>query len=196
MTGKYFTRFILVAAILSVIACGGLRFSQLDPSAKDYHPKRIAVFSADVGTNEEARTHVEEIVPHVLMNKKWFSDITDSVSLTRQVEANDELRKAMTDYLSKLQTLNFSDAALSKKIGDLTKTDAFLLIAVDYWNYTVEKDKNLAKVSIGLKLIDAQSGKIMWKAGHDLKESYIFLKPDLSKVARDVVNDMVNEMPH
>ena len=169
---------------MSTIACGGLRFSQLDPAAKDYHPKRIAVFPADVGTYEEARNSIEQIVPGVLMEKKWFSDITDTASLNRQIQANDELRKTMTDYLSKLQTLNYSDPALSKKIGELTKTDGFLLVAVDYWNYTVEKDKKLAKVSVGLKLIDAENGKIMWKAGHDLAESYMLLKPELSKVAR------------
>lgn len=196
MKRKFFTRFILAIAVLSAIGCGGLRFSQLDPAAKDYHPKRIAVFPADVGTYEEARNHIEQIVPGVLMDKKWFPDITDTASLNRQIQVNDELRKAMTDYLSKFQTLNFSDPALSQKIGQLTKADAFLLVAVDYWNYTVEKDKKMAKVSIGLKLIDAETGKIMWKAGHHLAESYMLLKPELSKVARSVVNDMVNEMPH
>ncbi len=48
--------------------------------------------------------HMEQIVPGVLMEKKWFTDITDTASLNRQIQANDELRKAMTDYLSKLQT--------------------------------------------------------------------------------------------
>jgi len=196
MMGKFFTRCILIIAVLSTIACGGLRFSQLDPAAKDYHPKRIAVFPADVGTYEEARSHIEQIVPGVLIDKKWFSDITDSASLNRQIQANDELRKAMTEYMSKFQTLNYSDPALSKKIGQLTKTDAFLLVAVDYWNYTAEKDKKLAKVSVGIKLIDAETGKIMWKAGHHLAESYMLLKPELFKVARSVVSDMVVEMPH
>jgi len=196
MMGKFFARIILIIAVLSTIACGGLRFSQLDPAAKDYHPKRIAVFPADVGTYEEARNPIEQIVPGVLLEKKWFTDITDTASLNRQIQANAELRKTMTDYLSKLQTLNYSDPDLSKKIGELTKTDAFLLVAVDYWNYTVEKDKKLAKVSVGLKLIDAETGKTMWKAGHHQADSYMLLKPELSKVARSVVSDMAAKMPH
>jgi len=196
MIRKFLTRFILAIAVLSAIGCGGLRFSQLDPAAKDYHPRRGAVFPADVGTYEEARNHIEQIVPGVLMDKKWFSDITDTASLNRQIQANEALRKATTDYLSKLQTLNYSDPALSKKIGELTKTDAFLLVAVDYWNYTVEKDKKLAKVSVGLKLIDAETGKMMWKAGHHVADSYMLIKPDLSDVARSVVKEMVSEMPH
>ncbi len=196
MMRKFLTRVILAIAVLSAMGCGGLRFSQLDPAAKDYHPKRIAVFPADVGTYEEARNHIEQIVPGVLMEKKWFSDIIDTASLNRQIQANEALRKATTDYLSKLQTLNYSDPALSKSIGELTKTDAFLLVAVDYWNYTVEKDKKLGKVSIGLKLIDAETGKMMWKAGHHVADSYMLIKPDLSDVARSVVKAMVSEMPH
>ena len=196
MIRKFFIRFILSIVVLSAMACGGLRFSQLDPAAKNYHPKRIAVFAADVGTYEEARSHIEQIVPGVLMEKKWFSDITDTASLNRQLQANETLRKDTTDYLSKLQTLNYSDPALSRKIGELTKTDAFLMVAVDYWNYTVEKDKKLAKVSVGLKLIDAETGKMMWKAGHHVADSYMLIKPDLSDVARSVVKEMVNEMPH
>ena len=196
MTGKQFNRFILIIAALSVIACGELRYSQLDPAANDYHPKRIVVFPVEATTYEEARTVMEQIVPGVLTDKKWFSSVTDVASLSRQIQANEELQKTMVDYLSKLQTLNFSDAVLSKKIGELTQTDAFLLVTVDYWNYIVEKDKNFAKVGIVLKLIDAESGKTMWKAGHHLKESYVFLKPELSKVARNVVDIMVDKMPH
>lgn len=193
---NFFNRFILIIAALCIVACGGLRFSQLDPAAKDYHPKRIAVFPADVGTHEEARHAIEQVVPGVLTEKMWFSDVVDTAGLNRQIQANDELRKAMTEYLSKLQALNYSDPVLSQKIGELTKTDAFLLVSVDYWNYYVEKDDKLGKVSIGLKMIDAQTGKTMWKAGHDEKEAYTFFKPELSKIARSVVKTMVKAMPH
>jgi len=196
MTGKRFAGLILVVAVLCLVACGGLRFSHLDPAAKDFHPKRILIFPIDAGTYEESRVDMEQMVPGVLAEKKWFAEITDTASLNRQIAANEELRKAMTEYLSKLQTLNFSDANLTRKIGSLTQSDALLLASVDYWNYTTEKDKNIARVSIGVKLIDAESGKIMWKAGHQLSESYMFIKPDLSKVARSVFKDMAGEMPH
>lgn len=192
---NFFNRFILIIALMSIVSCGGLRFSQLDPAAKDYHPRRIAVFPVDVGTHEEARHTIEQVVPGVLTEKMWYNDVVDTASLNRQIQANDDLRKAMTEYLSKLQALNYSDSALSQKIGELTRTDAFLLVSVDYWNYYVEKDDKIGKVSIGMKLIDAQTGKTMWKAGHDEKETYTFFKPELSKIARSVVKTMVKEMP-
>jgi hypothetical protein len=196
MITKLCTRLIVILFVFSTIACGGLRFSQADPAAKDYHPKRIAVFPVEVNTYEEARGPLEQIIPGVLIDKKWFTDVIDTASLNRQLQANEDLRKAMTDYLSKLQTLNFSDSGLSQKIGELAKIDAFLLVSVETWNYAVEKDKKVAKVSMGMKLIDATTGKIIWKAGHHITESYMLLKPELSKVARNLASDMTDYMPH
>jgi hypothetical protein len=197
MATKLFVKCILLFFVLITIACGGLRYSQVDPAAKDFHPQRIAIFPVvDVGTYEEARGDMEQIAASVLIEKKWFADVTDTASLKRQIQANEELRKAMTDYLSKLRSLTFTDPDLSRKIGELAKVDAFLLISVDSWNYAVENDKKVAKVSIGMKFIEASTGKIMWKAGQHKSESYILIKPDLPNVARSVVRDMVDYMPH
>ena len=197
MAAKLFVKCILLFFVLITIACGALRYSQVDPAAKDFHPQRIAIFPAvDVGTYEESRGDVEQITASVLIEKKWFADVTDTANLNRQIQANEELRKAMTDYLSKLRSLTFTDPDLSRKIGELAKIDAFLLISVDSWNYAVENKDKVAKVSIGMKLIEASTGKIMWKAGQHKSESYILIKPDLPNVARSVVRDMVDYMPH
>ena len=197
MARKLFVKYSLVLLIMSLAACGGLRFSQVTPEAKDFHPKTVAIFPVEViGNNEEARGSVEQIAAGVLAGKKWFSDIIDTESLNRQLLANEELRETMTTYLSKLKNVNFSDPDLSKKIGELIKADAFLLVSVDTWNYTVEKGDKVAKVSLGMKLYEAATGKIMWKAGHQIADSYILIKPDLPKVARNVVKEMVDYMPH
>lgn len=197
MVRKLFVKCSLFFLIMSLAACGGLRFSQVTPEAKDFHPKTVAIFPVEiVGSDEEARGSVEQIVAGVLAEKKWFSDIIDAESLNRQLLANEELRKTMTDYLSKLRTVNFSDPDLSKKIGGMINAEAFLLVSVDTWNYTVEKGDKVGKVSLGMKLYEASTGKIMWKAGHQIADSYILIKPDLPKIARNVVNEMVNYMPH
>jgi hypothetical protein len=197
MAAKLFVKFVLLFSVLTTIACGGLRYSQVDPDAKDFHPQRIAIFPViDVGTYEEARGNVEQITAGVLIEKKWFADVTDSASLSRQIQANEELRKAMADYLAKLRLLNFSDPDLSKKIGELAKVDAFLLLSVTSWNYAVENKDKVAKVSIDMKFIEAPTGKIMWKAGHHIAETYILMKPQLPDVARDVARKMISEMPH
>jgi hypothetical protein len=196
MIKKLFVICVLIICILSALACGSLRFSQLAPEVKDFHPQKIAVFPVDVGNYKEAMGVVEKIVAGVLVEKKWFADVNDAENLNRQILANEELRKAVREYLAKLNTLDFSDPDLSRKISELGKVDAFLLVSVDEWNYAVEKDKKVAKVSLTMKFYEASTGKRMWKAGHNITESYMLIKPDLSKVARDVARDMVKEMPH
>ena len=201
MRKKLFVKCILMIFVLTTIACSGLRFSQLAPEAKDFHPKKVAVFPVEMLNYEEAkgsRGVVEQIVAGSLVEKKWFANIMDTESLNRQLLANEELNKAMTEYLSKLRTVNFSDPDLSKKIGELAKVDAFLLVSVDGWDYTVQKDEKVAKVGMTMKLYEASTGKLMWKAGYDKTESYKFefLKPDLPKVARDVIREMIVFMPH
>jgi hypothetical protein len=197
MNKKIVVKSILLISVLVLSACGGLRFSQVSPEAKDFHPQKIAIFPVEVvGNYEEARGSVEQVVAGVLAEKKWFSDIVDAGSLNRQIMANEELRKTIMDYLSKLRTVNYSDEEMSKKIGELVKVDAFLMVSVDTWSYTVEKTDKVAKVSLGMQLYEAATGKIMWKANHQIMDSYMLIKPDLSKVARDVAKEMVGYMPH
>jgi hypothetical protein len=199
MRKKLFVKCILMIFVLTTIACSGLRFSQLAPEAKDFHPQKVAVFPVEMLNSEGtkgARGVVEQIVAGSLVEKKWFANVMDTESLNSQLLADEELNKAMTEYLSKLQTVNFSDPDLSKKIGELAKVDAFLLVSVDAWDYTVEKDEKVAKVSMTMKLYESSTGKLMWKVGHDITESYMFFKPDLPKVARDVTREMIVCMPH
>jgi hypothetical protein len=196
MTRKLFLAGILIFCFLMVFACGGLRFSEMDPDAKDFHPKTIAVFPVQVGPYEEARTAVETIVADVLVEEKWFTEVVDTENLNRQILSKEELRNAMTEYLSKLDKLNFSDPDLSRKIGEMIKADAFLFVSVDIWSYTMEKDDKVGKVSMVMRLYEASTGKRMWKGGQHKAETYLLIKPELSSVARKVVRDMINEMPH
>jgi hypothetical protein len=199
MTRKLLTRYILAVLVLTTVACGGLRFSQLAPEAKDFHPRKVAVFPIEVWNHKEmtdSRGVVEQIVAGSLVEKKLFANVMDTESMKQQVSANEDLRKVMTEYLSKLRLLNFSDPDLSKKIGELMKIDAFLLVSVDDWDYTVERDQKLAKVGMTMEFYDVSTGKLMWKAGHSITNDYMLIKPELPKIARDVVRKMINDIPH
>ena len=198
MTRKLLTRYILAVFVLTTGACGGLRFSQLAPEAKDFHPRKVAVFPIEVWNHKEmtdSRGVVEQIVAGSLVEKKLFANVMDTESMKQQVSANEDLRKVVTEYLSKLRLLNFSDPDLSKKIGELMKIDAFLLVSVDDWDYTVEKDQKLAKVGMTMEFYDVSTGKLMWKAGHSITNDYMLIKPELPKIARDVVRKMINDIP-
>lgn len=185
-----------VLLIASVFGCGGLRYSWIDSEAQSYLPKSIGIFPVDVGIYEEARGVVDQVIAGVIIEKKWFQDVVTADTISAQIQANEELRKTYLDYINKLKAVNFSDPELSKKIGRMSKVDAFLLVNVDYWTYTRENEKKVAKVGFGTKLIDASSGKILWKAGHHEADDYMLIKPKLLDVAKDVFSKMIKEMPH
>jgi hypothetical protein len=199
MTKKSFAKYIFIIFILTTIGCSGLRFSQLAPEAKDFHPQRVAVFPVEVWNHKamtDSREAVEQIVAGSLIEKKWFPNVMYAENLKKQIQTNGELRKATTDYLSKLRQLDYSDPDLSRKIGELAKIDALLLVSVDDWEYAEDHDKKLAKVSITMELYDVSTGKLMWKAGHNIIEDYVIIKPELLKIAQDVINKMIGYMPH
>lgn len=185
-----------VLSLLLILGCGGLRYSQVAPEAKDFRPKIIGVLPADVGTFEEARGVMDDILAGELVKRKWFQDVVAADSISRQLQANEDLRKTVMEYVAKLKTVNFSDPELSKRIGKLAKVEAFLVVNVDYWQYTMENKEKLAKVGMGLKMIDVNTGIVMWKASHHEIETYKWIKPELSKVAKKLAGMMIDEMPH
>lgn len=185
-----------VLVFLMIMGCGGLRYSHVAPEAKDIHPKRIGVLPVDVGTYEEARGVIDETIAGDLAKRKWFQDVVAADTIGRQFLANEELRKIVMDYVAKLKTVNFSDPELSKKIGVMAQVDAFVVVNLDYWQYTMENKEKLAKVGIGIKMIDVNTGTVLWKASHHENETYMWIKPELAKVAKKLVSVMIDEMPH
>jgi hypothetical protein len=187
---------LLMLLIISVFGCGGLRYSWVDSEANNYILKSLGIFPVDVGIHEEARGVADQVIAGVIIQKQWFKDVVTADSISKQMQVNEELRKIYLDYTTKLKAVNFSDPELSKKIGQISKVDAFLLVNVDYWIYTRENDEKVAKVGFGIKMIDASSGKILWKAGHHEAEDYMLIKPKLPDVAKNVFRKMIKEMPH
>ncbi len=185
---------VVMAAML--LACGGLRYSQVAPDAKDFKPKTIGVLPVNVGAYEEARSVADQIISGVLVKKGWFSNVLSPVKTKSQMDHNNKLRDMVVDYLTKLETVNFSDPERSKEIGESYGMEAFLVVNVDFWNYTVEGGDKVAKVGFSMDLVEAQTGKILWKAGHHEVEDYWLMKPDLSKLAQKVAGMMIDAMPH
>ena len=196
MKKTFFVMSFLLLMVVALSACGGLRYSQVAPGAQDFKPQSIGVLPVDVGAYEEARGVADQIISGVLVKKGWFADVVPPDKIKSQMDYNRTLRDMVVDYLTKLKTVNFSDPALSKSIGENFQVDAFLVVNVDFWNYTVEGSDKVAKVGFSVDLIEAQTGKIVWRAGHHEVEDYWVIKPDLSEVAKKVAAIMINEMPH
>jgi hypothetical protein len=187
---------ILTILLLGLLGCGGLRYSQLAPEAKDFHPQRIAVLPADTTAFPEAKASIDRVFAEVLAEKKWFTDIVGGEAIGRRLETDAELRQTVTEYLAKLQKVSYSDPELSGKIGALTRTEALLLVQVDYWKYTMEDDTKMGKVGISITMIEAKTGKTIWRAVHNRASDYMIIKPDLPDVARGLIREMIGQMPH
>ena len=186
---------ITVILLLGVVGCGGLRYSEVSPEALDFHPKGIAILPADARTFAEAKGDIDRLFTEVLNGRKWFAQVVGGEAIGRRLASDEAFRQVVSDYQAKLANVSFSDPVLSNRLGELTGTDAFLMIRVDYWNYTTENDKKVAKVSLTLTLVEAKTGKIIWTAGHSRISDYVIIRPDLPDVARDLIAEMVGHMP-
>lgn len=196
MTTKPWITAVNAFLLLGVLGCGTLRYSEVSSDARDFHPRRIAVLPADTKAFAEARGDVDRLFAEVLSEKKWFDVVVGGEAINRYMESDETFRQVITNYLAKLANVSFSDPAMSGRIGELTDTEAFLLVRVDYWNYTTEKNKKIAKVSLSIKMIEAQTGKTLWMAVHQRISDYVIIKPDLPDVARSLIREMIGYMPH
>ena len=187
---------ILTILLLGLLGCGGLRYSQVAPEAKDFHPQRIAVLPADTTAFPEAKASIDRVFAEVLAERKWFTDIVGGEAIGRRLETDGELRQTVTEYLAKLQKVSYSDPELSSRIGALTRTEALVLVQVDYWKYTTEDDTKMGKVGISITMIEAKTGKTIWRAVHNRASDYMIIKPDLPDVARGLIREMIGQMPH
>jgi hypothetical protein len=186
----------LAILFLGLFGCGGLRYSHVSPEAKDFHPQRIVVLPADVKTFPEAKGSIDSLISEALSERKWFAAVVGGEEIGRRLETDETLRQAVAEYLAKLDKVSYSDPALSGRIGELTRAEAFVLVRVDYWNYTKENDKKVGKVSLSLTLIEAGTGKIVWTAGHQRASDYLIMRPALPDVARAIIREMIDYMPH
>ncbi len=187
---------VIAILLLGLLGCGGLRYSQVALEAKDFHPQRVAVLPADATAFPEAKASVDRVFAEVLAERKWFTDIVGGEAIGRRLETDAEFRQTVTEYLAKLGNVSYSDPELSSRIGALTRSEALLLVRVDYWNYTTEDDTKVGKVGISITMIEAKTGKTIWRAVHNRASDYMIIKPDLPDVARGLIREMIGHMPH
>lgn len=186
---------VIAILCLGILGCGGLRFSEISPDARDFHPRRIAVLPADTTAFAEAKGVVDRLFAEALIERQWF-DVVGGEAVGRRLESDEAFRKVVAGYLAKRANVSFSDPELSGRIGGLTGTDAFLLVRVDYWNYATENDKKMAKVSLSITMVEAKTGKALWMAAHHKISEYLIIRPDLPDVAKDLIREMIGYMPH
>ncbi|MBI2413566.1 MAG: hypothetical protein HYV24_10205 [Deltaproteobacteria bacterium] len=191
---KTLTAFIFVIAAF-LTGCGGLNFSQVSPDAKDFSPSSIAVLPATVGEFESSRSTIDDLVSRKLLETGLFDEVKESATIKNQVSGSSEIASSMEGYIQRLNTLGISDAAVSSKLKDALHADAFFLAYVTSWGYGRQGGDKVARVGLGIRLINPSNGTIVWKANHELVEEYWMIKPDLGKLAEKLLSEMFEEMP-
>ncbi len=190
-------RTLLFALLFAMIsACGGLRFSQVEPGIGNFHPEKICVFPVDTGAYKDVAERADNLIADAVRRRGCFSSVISPGDMTKLTENDARLKSAVSTYLAKLKKVNFSDTDMSRYIGTTCNADAFLVVDVDFWNYTTQGNDKLAKVGFSMELVEAQTGKVMWRARHYDTTGYNWSKPDLSALAKEVAEKMVSHMPH
>jgi len=188
-------RLFLFSAITLLAACGGLRYAQVNPEARDFHPRTIAILPVDVRTSYEATGLADEIFTRVLQKEGHFQKVVSPGEIRERMGQDPAISKDISDYVAKLRAVSFSDPALTRAIGKHFEVEALLLATVDFWIYTVEGEDKVAKVGFAVDLVDAASGRVVWKAAHHEIKTYWLLKPALPDLAESVAGMIVAEMP-
>ena len=190
------TRIIILMVVLGFSGCANVNFSMLGPGAKDFHPKTIAVLPPTVGEREAARGMVDAIVSKGLAKRGWFENVVDAATINAQVENSPDVASDLTAYIERINTLGVSDPTLAAKLRDTLKADALFLTYVTAWDYGRVEGSKVGRVGLGVKLVDASTGTVIWKANHDKVEDYWFFKPKLGKMAEELLDMLLKEMPH
>ncbi|OGP15144.1 MAG: hypothetical protein A2052_00160 [Deltaproteobacteria bacterium GWA2_54_12] len=183
----------LFAAILS--GCAGVNFSQVNPEAKDFHPKTIAVMPATVGEYESSRDIIEQVISSSLLKTGYFENVIDSTSIKTQVAGSTELANDVSSFIQKLNTIGVADTQAAARIKTTVNTEALFLTYVTSWGYGRSEGNKVARVGLGVKLVNAENGQLVWKANHEVTEDYTIMKPNLSNMAKDVMSVLIKEMP-
>jgi len=184
----------LFSIFVILSGCTTLNYSQT--FIPDYKAKSIAVFPVESGVHTDSAGVMDKVVEEKLADKGWFSKVLPAKDLKSCIDSNSETKMIFSDYMTKLRMVNYSDRDLSSKIGRACGVDAFVLTTVDQWIYFMEADNNMARVGLSFRVIDAATGKDVWKAAHTESDKYILLKPELSGIARKLTGKMLSEMPH
>ncbi|MBI2399470.1 MAG: hypothetical protein HYV23_00125 [Deltaproteobacteria bacterium] len=183
----------LFAVVLS--GCAGVNFSQVNPEAKDFHPKTIAVMPATVGEYESSRDIIEQVISSSLLKTGYFENVVDSTSVKTQVAGSAELANDVSSFIQKLNTIGVADTEAVSRIKTTVNTEALFLTYVTSWGYGRSEGNKVARVGLGVKLVNAANGQLVWKANHEVTEDYTIIKPGLDDMAKDVMSVLIKEMP-
>ena len=177
-------------------ACGGLNFSKTYPGAQDFHPRKIVVLPVTVGDYETAQELVEDVLAKSLWQTGWYKQVIAPHIVTAGLAESVEFSQEVSNYIVLLNTLGASDKLRAKEIGKVYQTQALLAATLTDWGYGWVEGEKTGWLGLNLTLVDAATGDIVWQARHKLRRQYWQTEPALADLCEELLEQMLQEMPH
>jgi PBP1b-binding outer membrane lipoprotein LpoB len=185
----------LSALILFIAGCGGLQEVWEGPGAKIFRPQAIAVLPPMASQYDSAREDIQEVLSDAMNKTVSIERVVSPENVTDIFQASKEAFDALVFYFSRLEMTGQSDKDSALKLGKALNVDSFLVVRVNYWEYTEKEGARAGRVGLSLRLVDATTGTTVWKARHERSSSYMFYRPNLKDVAKELAAEMIKTMP-
>lgn len=185
----------LVGLVLFLVGCGGLQEVWEGPGARVFRPQSIAVLPPMASQYDSAREDIQEVLARSLIRQNSIERIVTPENVTDIFQASKEAFDSLVFYFSRLEMTGQSDKDSAIKLGQSLNADSFLVVRVNSWEYVRKEGDNVGRVGLSLRLVDATTGTTVWKARHERSNSYMFIKPSLKQIAKDLADEMIKYMP-
>lgn len=195
LSRAYAQTVILVGLVLLLNGCGGLQEVWEGPGARVFRPQSIAVLPPMASQYDSAREDIQEVLAVALTRQGRIERVVSPENVTDIFQASKEAFDSLVFYFSRLEMTGQSDKDSAVKLGRSLNVDSFLVVRVNSWEYVRKEGDNVGRVGLSLRLIDATTGTTIWKARHERSNSYMFIKPSLKQIAKDLADEMIKYMP-
>jgi hypothetical protein len=185
----------LCLLLLLVTGCGGLQEVWEGPGAKMFRPQAIAVLPPMASQYDSAREDIQEVLSSALNKTANIEHVMSPENVTDIFQASKEAFDALVFYFSRLEMTGQSDKESAVKLGKALNVDSFLVVRINSWEYMRKEGDNVGRVGLSLRLVDATTGTTVWKARHERSSSYMFYRPNLKDVAKELAAEMIKSMP-
>ena len=196
MLSRSFVRIISLGLFVSLLSgCGGLQEVWEGPGARVFRPQTIAVLPPMASQYDSAREDIQDVLVGALNRQGNIERVVSPENVTDIFQASKEAFDSLVFYFSRLEMTGQSDKDSAVKLGKALNVDAFLVVRVNSWEYVRKEGDNVGRVGLSLRLIDATTGTTVWKARHERSDSYMFIKPSLKDIAKELASEMIKYMP-
>lgn len=188
-------RTALILLPFLIAGCGGLQEVWEGPGAKVFRPQSIAVLPPMASQYDSAREDIQEVLAGALNKTGHIERVASPEAVTDIFQASKEAFDSLVFYFSRFEMTGQSDKESAIKIGKALNVESFFVVRVNSWEYIRKEGDNVGRVGLSLRLVDATTGTTVWKARHERSSSYMFFRPNLKAVARELADEMIRYMP-